>query len=68
MKAEVRKKISSINNKALYKVYKNNKRYNTNSISGNHRCLANTSRSDDNSIVRRWRNNKKGTRRSRLNE
>ena len=53
MKAEVRKKISSINNKALYKVYKNNKRYNTNSISGNHRCLANTSRSDDNSIVRR---------------
>ena len=35
MKVDVRKNISSINNKALYKVYKNNKWYNANSISNN---------------------------------
>ena len=47
MKAEVRKKISSINNKALYKVYKNNKRYNTNSISGNDCSIIDTSRNNN---------------------
>ena len=47
MKAEVRKKISSINNKALYKVYKNNKRYNTNSISCDYCSITNISRNNN---------------------
>ena len=65
MKVDVRKNISSINNKALYKVYKNNKRYNANSISSNYRSAFNLSRDNNKlSIWTKW-SSKKGTRGSK---
>ena len=62
MKVDVRKNISSINNKALYKVYKNNKRYNANSISCDYCSTFNTSRDNTKpSIWTKW-SSKKSTR------
>jgi hypothetical protein len=47
MKVQTRKRVGLESTKLLQKHYKNNKRNNTNSISGNNSCVINISRNNN---------------------